>query len=144
MNRENHYVVLKESDIANLPTDVHADLCGILFRVDQTVSKRVCVVVEADWPEYELVWAAIKARTDGDRSDLDIQLRTLQTMLAPEPDPTLADLTETQCFILDAAGQYGFEIADDNATLYQVTDRQIVAFVEAVIRDTRAKMQAGA
>lgn len=77
-------------------------------------------------------------------AELESELRTLRMEAMCDPDETLPELTEAQCFIIDAAMQHGFEIADDNAVLYQCTDRQIVAFIEAVIADTRAKMQVGA
>ena len=37
-----------------------------------------CVVVEADWPEYEPVWKMIEARISGNPSELDAARATIE------------------------------------------------------------------
>ncbi len=73
MNREEHYMVLKLSDI-----DKHLiqEDCARLFDLERKVAcRRVeegrppleCIVVESDWPEYEATWQAIEKRVDHER-----------------------------------------------------------------------------
>lgn len=60
--RENRYVVIKPK------TDVDRELIAYaLVEYNLTQLTRDCVIVESDWPEYELVWQMIEARvTTGD------------------------------------------------------------------------------
>lgn len=60
--REERYIVFK---IAHLTEEQHAHLRRFIHpfvRGDQVVPTVECVVVEADWPEYEPVWNMIEER----------------------------------------------------------------------------------
>ncbi|RYG88648.1 MAG: hypothetical protein EON59_03875 [Alphaproteobacteria bacterium] len=54
ITRENRYIVIKRSDLSETELD-HLTLLEF--------PTRAAVVVEADWPEYEAVWAMIAARS---------------------------------------------------------------------------------
>lgn len=68
--RGKRYIVIKCSDIAALPegtrkvvTD-YLDALGV--EMDNAgLPQRTCVVVESDWPEYELVWRMIEHPVTG-------------------------------------------------------------------------------
>ena len=87
--RENRYIVFKLRDITNARTSGVLSLSqqgciGALQRmVDQErvyrgKSPLECVVVEKDWPEYELVWALIEARVASEGS-FDAQAKIKKT-----------------------------------------------------------------
>lgn len=67
--REHRYVVLKIRDVQDfLPQPLIDHLESIAREVGagrRAAGKQPleCVVIENDWPEYELTWAAIEART---------------------------------------------------------------------------------
>ena len=71
MIREDRYFVIKRKDaVAALTTDEHillSHLCGKIngYRLSIDKLPTECVVVEADWPEYEPTWRAIERRVDG-------------------------------------------------------------------------------
>lgn len=87
------YVVVKVADAkqALTPVDFEA-LCDLSAFVDEfrvSVGKHPmeCVVVEADWPEYETVWQMIADRVDGEQqqpmpelSDEQIERRYEKTL----------------------------------------------------------------
>lgn len=61
--RETRYLVLKLTDLEKLPED---SLSELNYWLEANLSKlpiRECVVVESDWPEYNIVWAMIKERS---------------------------------------------------------------------------------
>jgi len=66
--RENRYLVIKTKDIEKyLSYKQKQELESILFqirlhRAKDERSELKCVVVEADWPEYEPTWQAIEDR----------------------------------------------------------------------------------
>lgn len=66
--RENRYTVLKHTDIHEA---LDAYECEVLIELEEKVAlhrenvgKRplVCVSVESDWPEYNIVWDLLKIR----------------------------------------------------------------------------------
>lgn len=61
--REVRYVVIKLKDI-----DSNSQRQLSNFMEDLSIPSRDCVVVESDWPEYELVWKMIEDRMTGNRS----------------------------------------------------------------------------
>lgn len=67
--REERYLVLKLSDVEKYltlyQTNALMDLaCRVVAGLDKDGKpSRASVVVEADWPEYGMVWDAIKERT---------------------------------------------------------------------------------
>lgn len=65
-NREERYIVIKMKDLK------YASAENKLLRVlqDAGIPTRRCVVVEADWPEYETVWKMIEARCSGRPSEI--------------------------------------------------------------------------
>ena len=69
--REERYIVFKISDVLEHLTTTEAIHLARLYE-SQRVGRREagkaeleCVVVEADWPEYEPTWRAIEARVTG-------------------------------------------------------------------------------
>lgn len=68
--REQRYIVLKVKDIVSvLDKEEHKQLRNICLRVEQgrlddDKNKLECVVVEADWPEYEPTWQALENRVN--------------------------------------------------------------------------------
>lgn len=79
MERENRYIVIKKSDLkAALKTGRLTNGAALTIedvvervRTQRFVDSKAeleCVVVERDWPEYEMVWKMIEARVDhGDK-----------------------------------------------------------------------------
>lgn len=68
--REESYIVLKKADLQNF--DLSHRLLKNLEEVCDTVNyfrglkgPVKCVVVEKDWPEYEVVWKLIEDRVNG-------------------------------------------------------------------------------
>lgn len=69
--REDRYIVFKIKDVGDcfMPSEVRQlnnlfyKTC--LYRRWQHKKDLECVVVEADWPEYEPTWAAIEKRITG-------------------------------------------------------------------------------
>ncbi len=65
--REERYVVLKCKDIEHLSVADQESLAEIchrinIIRTERGKSEFACVVVEHDWPEYDLVWGLLKYR----------------------------------------------------------------------------------
>lgn len=69
--REERYVVFKISDVVEHLTTTEALHLARLYEIQRVGRKEAgkaeleCVVVEADWPEYEPTWRAIEARVTG-------------------------------------------------------------------------------
>lgn len=68
--RENRYIVLKKTDVHQLDPDDCDALRRLVTKVERSRLESgknylACVVVESDWPEYELVWKMIEARMTG-------------------------------------------------------------------------------
>ena len=56
--REERYIVIKRKNL------YHKDETALRnFLAMRDIGTVECVVVEADWPEYEAVWGMIKARS---------------------------------------------------------------------------------
>lgn len=71
MKRETRYVVLKQTDIARLTTELQAMLAFVCDKINSDRTSKgkpplIAAVVEHDWPEYEPTWKAIEARVDGE------------------------------------------------------------------------------
>jgi hypothetical protein len=62
--REDRYFVFKRSDVPQSSIETLESMRATQDVLRQIRGKPplVCVVVEKDWPEYETVWAMIKAR----------------------------------------------------------------------------------
>lgn len=65
--RERRYLVLKITDVALLSVEQQQaldDLCAAVraIRAKRKRPALQCVVVEHDWPEYNLVWTLIEER----------------------------------------------------------------------------------
>lgn len=77
MKREGRYYVLKVKDAqAALDADEQVVLSNLIEKMDQHRSKRgasplQCMVIEHDWPEYEIAWQLIERRVDGFNSTQD-------------------------------------------------------------------------
>jgi hypothetical protein len=72
MIREHRYVVFKLKDMleADLTLDEIRVFCSVMDKVNISRFNRKkpslqCVVVEKDWPEYEVVWKMIEDRVNG-------------------------------------------------------------------------------
>jgi NTP pyrophosphatase (non-canonical NTP hydrolase) len=68
--REDRYIVLKSKDIQHLSAanmQKLQDVCGRIkiIRTERGKHDIECVVIESDWPEYEVAWALIEARVSG-------------------------------------------------------------------------------
>lgn len=75
MKRENRYVVIKRSDLQRyILRDFRVQLQGVIETINQSRDffegkcPLECVVVEKDWPEYELVWELIRLRVERRKS----------------------------------------------------------------------------
>lgn len=74
--REKRYFVLKLKDFAKLPEETKQEFAELADEVRQKcadigIPNREFVVVESDWPEYDLVWQMIEARMDPERKSLN-------------------------------------------------------------------------
>ncbi|EKT4522754.1 hypothetical protein QEM13_001997 [Pseudomonas putida] len=67
--REDRYIVIKRSDLANVPVNYRSSLVEPMLSLLSHLPSRECLVIESDWPEYEPTWAAIEARVTGKPSD---------------------------------------------------------------------------
>jgi hypothetical protein len=63
--RENRYIVIKRSDLKKVPVTYRSTMITPMFNLLPHLPRRECVVVESDWPEYEIVWAMIEHRMGG-------------------------------------------------------------------------------
>jgi len=77
--REPRYIVIKRSDLNAIEHKLLHDF------IDQHLVKiRDCVVVEADWPEYEPTWKAIEKRCNPDSIKSAASLKLLPCPLCGE------------------------------------------------------------
>lgn len=60
--RENRYIVIKRSDLKNVPVNYRAALVEPMLSLLSHLPRREYVVVESDWPEYQATWEAIERR----------------------------------------------------------------------------------
>lgn len=68
--REHRYFVIKLSDVEKLQLGareiVEANMESADFYMSEHgAQNRQCLVIESDWPEYEVVWKMIENRTNG-------------------------------------------------------------------------------
>lgn len=63
--REDRYIVIKRSDLANVPANYRSALVDPIYPLLAHLPSRECLVIESDWPEYEPAWAAIERRVTG-------------------------------------------------------------------------------
>lgn len=69
--REDRYFLIKRSDIDRAPLPAKATILGAMVNLEEAITRadlprRQFLVVESDWPEYELVWQMIESRVRGD------------------------------------------------------------------------------
>lgn len=76
--REARYVVVKLKDVyeAGIPKediDAFNKVCDAVIAHRARVGKPFleCVVIEADWPEYEIVWEMLQERVEAEMAGLD-------------------------------------------------------------------------
>lgn len=67
--REQRYIVMKISDISHLDRKDKQDLIRISDKLEDIrdglfKQELQCVVVEQDWPEFDIVWDMIKQRME--------------------------------------------------------------------------------
>lgn len=71
----NRYTVLKTRDVnlalSKMEREEFAELCDKVGQYRFSVGRppMICVVVESDWPEYELTWKAIEERVAQENED---------------------------------------------------------------------------
>jgi hypothetical protein len=65
LQREDRYIVIKRSDLRKVPVPYRSHLVDPMFSLLGHLPRRECVVVESDWPEYQLVRAMIEHRMAG-------------------------------------------------------------------------------
>ncbi len=63
--REDRYIIIKRSDLKKVPVAYRSALVDPMFSLLSHLPRREFVVVEHDWPEYQLVWAMIEHRMAG-------------------------------------------------------------------------------
>jgi hypothetical protein len=67
--REDHYIVIKRSDVDNFwRDDVREQFISALERLNEhhvRIPQRQFLVIESDWPEYEPAWQMIERRVIG-------------------------------------------------------------------------------
>lgn len=63
MVREDRYIVVKLKDLQKIKEDYWYEL-GYFWTILDALPPREYVVVESDWPEYEIVWKMIEERVD--------------------------------------------------------------------------------
>lgn len=68
--REDRYIVIKRSDMENLPIDQRRNFAGPCRALHEQMfiagaPARSFLVIESDWPEYEPVWQMIERRMAG-------------------------------------------------------------------------------
>jgi hypothetical protein len=70
--REDRYIVIKRKDLDTVfRSDVREQFYTALHRLnchDVLIPQRKFLVIESDWPEYEIVWQMIEARMRGRNS----------------------------------------------------------------------------
>jgi hypothetical protein len=70
MERENRYTVFKNKDIEKYLNQTEIEQLNNISeriavgRLTERRNSMNCVVVESDWPEYEIVWKMIEERVD--------------------------------------------------------------------------------
>lgn len=85
--REDRYIVFKISDVVEHLTTTEAIHLARLYEIQRVGRKEAgkseleCVVVEADWPEYEPTWRAIEARTTGAQPAPSVPREAIEKML---------------------------------------------------------------
>lgn len=70
--REDRYLVLKIKDVEAYLSDCEKEcLSEILstIHLSRKTPQKASVIIECDWPEYEIVWAMIKARINKEDED---------------------------------------------------------------------------
>jgi hypothetical protein len=77
--REDRYIVIKRKDLLNVPVNYRRHLVDPMFSLLNHLPRREFVVVESDWPEYQLVWAMIKARVSGEPLSFSLPHRMIKT-----------------------------------------------------------------
>jgi len=91
--RENRYVVLKHKDLEKLPRHITDPLNGWLEENARRLPARQYVVIESDWPEYEVAFKLIEARVTGKPSEID-ELRAALAKAEQERDALQSELDD--------------------------------------------------
>jgi len=117
--RERRYIVLKTKDIEDALTDVGLnnlrDVCDAVegLRTNREKPPLECVVIESDWPEYEIAWKMIQDRMTGKAalSQQDAAHQQMQKLIhvgytnpnqigyAKEESGSFYPGTENECYI---------------------------------------------
>jgi len=63
--REDRYIVIKRSDLEKVPAGYWSSLIEPIGALRAHLPHRECLVIESDWPEYEVAWKMIEHRMAG-------------------------------------------------------------------------------
>jgi seryl-tRNA synthetase len=143
--REDRYIVIKRKDLDTaFRSDVRQQFYTALHRLnchDVLIPQRKFLVIESDWPEYEIVWQMIEARMTG--RNLQSQQYVLRAMalnyrnghswdhLDGEAVTKAADeITRLQAEI--AALQQRLNVADQQVDELQTQLSEIVSAVRSI------------
>ena len=90
--RENRYLVSKLSDLeAALSPAQLEEACDLstyadAYRLQRGALPLECVVVESDWPEYEVVWRLIEGRVAGKLSLVHFLMTIAKELQQQDPE----------------------------------------------------------
>lgn len=133
MQREDRYIVIKKSDIESAIqsedlTKQEAWNLKIIARfVGHSRERRgkkplQCVVVESDWPEYELVWNMIAARVDGSPGQqakpVKFALSTLDGRIQTSKESVFNSQKEAEKALADLSAALSMKISLQIVPLY--------------------------
>lgn len=132
--RERRYVVLKLKDADNIPNPVRERLDDALREANQYLPDREYVVIESDWPEYEVAWKMIEARCGGaaqaQQTTADAG-RVLEWMRTPDRKPANLAFTDGP----ERQAAYWIEIAQQRVA-QQTTEEPELPERYDFVRDT--------
>lgn len=82
--REDRYIVIRRSDLQQAEHHALSAFHSANHSLRESMSKngvpdRQFVVIESDWPEYQLAWAMIKARVSSEPLSLSLPHRMIKT-----------------------------------------------------------------
>lgn len=139
--REDRYIVIKRKNLAAL------DECVIYDTLEKLgVHEIKCVVVEADWPEYETVWQMIEARCTGqfpwDDKSAAVEIAHAIGMSAEDFTAVGDEIVEALARYRIAAPSPDIQVSDLVSAL-KATTHEVEAMIPCVYHDiTRDSMQA--
>jgi hypothetical protein len=102
--RENRYIVIKIRDLDAYASHLKAALSKITNEIEILCGNREYVVVESDWPEYEIVWKMMQDRVEGNAQPAaEVKVSNLQVSVADHAYQHAIDHGHNHMFGLRAA-----------------------------------------